>query len=66
MDNALEAGGREGKGVIRGQESRMRENPHEHLGPQEMNPFKAASPHQVTSAGVQDFSVCCRGVAQDW
>ncbi|MEI7747333.1 MAG: hypothetical protein WCJ28_07320, partial [Actinomycetota bacterium] len=44
VDNALEAGGREGEGATRGQESRMRENSKEHLGPQEMKPFKAGSP----------------------
>jgi hypothetical protein len=44
VDNALEAGGREGQGVTRGQESRMRENSQDHLGPHEMKPFKAGSP----------------------
>jgi hypothetical protein len=43
VDNALEAGGKEGEGVTRGQESRMRENSQEHLGPQEMKPFKLAA-----------------------
>jgi hypothetical protein len=42
--NALEVGGREGEGVTRGQESRMREISQENLRPQEMNPFKAGSP----------------------
>ena len=44
LDNELETGGREGKGVTRGQESRMRGNSKEHLGPQEVKPFKAGSP----------------------
>jgi hypothetical protein len=44
VDNALEAGGREGDGATRGQASRMRENSKEHLGPQEMKPFEAGSP----------------------
>ena len=44
VENALEAGGREGKAVTRGQESRIREKSQEHLGPQEMKPFKAGSP----------------------
>jgi hypothetical protein len=44
MDNALEAGGRDGEGVTRGQECRRRENSQEDLGPQEMKPFKAGSP----------------------
>jgi hypothetical protein len=44
VENALEAGGKEGEGVTRRQESRMRENSEEHLGPQEMKPFKAGSP----------------------
>jgi hypothetical protein len=44
VDNALEEGGREGEGVTRGQESRMRENSQEHLVPQEMKAFKAGSP----------------------
>ena len=44
VDNALEAGGREGEVATRRQESRMRENSKEHLGPQEMKPFKAGSP----------------------
>ena len=44
VDNALEAGGREGEGATRGQESRLRENSKEHLGPQEMEPFNAGSP----------------------
>ena len=39
----LEAGGTEGEGLTRGQESRMREHSQEHL-PQEMEPFKAVSP----------------------
>ena len=44
VDNALGAGGREGEGATRGQESRMRENSKEHLGPQEMESFNAGSP----------------------
>ena len=44
VDNALEAGGSGGEEATRGQESRMRENSKEHLGPQEMKPFKAGSP----------------------
>jgi hypothetical protein len=44
VENALEAGGRDGEGATRGQESRMRENSKEHLGPQDMKPFKAGSP----------------------
>ena len=44
VDNALDAGRREGEGVTRGQESRMRENSQEDLGPLEMKPFKAGSP----------------------
>jgi hypothetical protein len=43
VDNPLEAGGRKGEGATRGQDSRMRENSQEHLGPQEMKPFKAGS-----------------------
>ena len=35
VENALEAGEREGEGVTCGQEIRMRENSQEHLGPQE-------------------------------
>ena len=44
VGNALGAGGREGEGATRGQESRMGENSKENLGPQEMKPFKAGSP----------------------
>ena len=36
VDNALEAGGREGEGATRRQESRMRKNSQEDLGPQEI------------------------------
>jgi hypothetical protein len=41
VDNSSEAGGREGEGFTRGQESRKRQNSQEHLGPQELTPFKA-------------------------
>ena len=44
VDNALEAGGREGEVATRGQESRMRENSKEHHGPQEKKPVKAGTP----------------------
>jgi hypothetical protein len=44
VDNTLETGGREGEGATHGQESRIRENSKEHLGSQEMKPFKAGSP----------------------
>jgi hypothetical protein len=51
VDNSLEAGGREGEGATRGQESRLGENSKEHLRPQEMKPFKAGSPAQSHIGG---------------
>ncbi len=44
VNNALEAGGREVEGFMRGRDSRMRENSQEHRGPQEVNAFKAGCP----------------------
>jgi hypothetical protein len=54
VDIVMEAGGRDGEGVTRGQEGRMRENSQEHLGPKEFNPFKLelAPPNQVILATV--------------
>jgi hypothetical protein len=51
VENVLGVGGREGEGATSGQGSPMRENSKEHLGPQEMKPFKDGSPVPIHIGG---------------